>query len=247
MDPRPNIALVPVEHDLDVTTVGALRASLDRLIEGGCRRIILNMAGASYVDSAGMAMVLAAIRQMRAVGGLLSLTNVSDRVLALMRRARLVDFVPVSGCAEADVPLDTDPSIQPLWRCVVPIDRADLSHTRARIARLLDRLPLTSDERFDVCLAIGEAMGNAVDHTRADGALVTVAGYPDRAIIEVVDCGEGFDPSEAGCAQGPDAHAERGRGIRLMRLLADSVTIEPRSSGCGMMVRIVKVARMAAG
>ncbi|MCI7219345.1 STAS domain-containing protein, partial [Parafannyhessea umbonata] len=69
----PNIALVPVEGDLDVTTAPRVRATVDSLIASGCRRVILNMAGVQYVDSAGMALLFREIRSMRQAGGLLSL------------------------------------------------------------------------------------------------------------------------------------------------------------------------------
>ena len=240
MQPLPNIALVPVEADVDVTTVDSLRTTLNRLIGTGCRRIILNMAGASYVDSAGMAMLLAEIRHMREAGGLLSLTNVSDQVLRLLKRARLVDFVPVSSASGNDTSAEPDPAALPLWQCAIPINADDLAATRASIERLLEQVPLSRDELFDAVLATGEAMGNAVDHTEGAAGLVSVIGYPDRAVIEVSDHGPGFDPAEVSAPADPNA--ERGRGIQLMQLLADSVSIRPRESGEGTLVRIVKLA-----
>lgn len=244
MQPQSDIALIPVESDLDVTTVDAMRLTIDRLIDGGCRRIILNMSGASYIDSAGMGLLLGEIRRMRSCGGLLSLTNVSRPVLGILRRERVVDFIPVSTASSRGRINELDPSAQPLWRTIVPIDAEDLSLTRASIGRLLEQLPLSSDELFDAMLATGEAVGNAVDHTSGLGALVSITGYPDRAIIEVSDCGEGFDPEEQ--EQMPqDPEAERGRGLRVMNLLADSVTIAPKPSGTGMLVRIVKLAHAA--
>lgn len=245
MRTRPDIALVPVDRDLDVTSVDALRQTLESLIADGCRRIILNMAGATYIDSAGMALLLAEIRRMRALKGLLSLTNVSDQVLAILRRARVVDFAPVSRTRPCDGRTVPDPSTPPLWRTVVPVNKGDLSLTRASIGHLLEQLSLTPDELFDATLAAGEAVGNAVDHTDGTGASVTIVGYRDRAVIEVTDCGPGFDPSCTSCVADPCA--ERGRGIRLMRLLADSVTITPRSTGEGMLVRIVKLAHATDG
>ena len=155
MEQTPDIALIPIETDLDVTTVDSLRSIINSLIDDGCRRIILNMTGATYVDSAGMAMLLAEIRRMRARHGLISLTNVSDQVLALLKRARLVDFVPVSSAASRERANELDPSVQPLWRTVVPVRSDDLSGTRATIKRLLEQVPLSSDELFDAVLATG--------------------------------------------------------------------------------------------
>ena len=241
MDQRPDIALVPVEEDLDVSTVDGLRTTIDGLIRRGCRRVVLNMCGVSYIDSAGMALVLAEIRRMRAVDGVISLTNVSDTVLAILRRARVVDFVPVSAVASEARVADVDPAAQPLWRAVVPIDCDDLAQTRAAVSQLLERAPLSPDERFDAGLAVGEAMGNAVDHAGGADAVVSVAAYDDRAIIEVADRGEGFDV-ERERAKVIDPTAERGRGIRMMELLSDAVSISPQPCGPGTLVRIVKLA-----
>ena len=243
MQPRQDIALVPVERDLDVTTVDAVRKAIYRLMDGGCRRIILNMRGASYVDSAGMGMLLGAIRRMRRVHGLLSLTNVSDQVLYLLKRARLVDYIPVSSGVQREEPV-LDPSVLPLWRTVIPVAYDDLPLARGKIEQLIEQVPLTQDEVFDAVLAAGEAMGNAVDHTDGIGTLVTVIGYPDRVVIEVSDCGPGFDPEASSCSEA-DPCAERGRGIRLMNLLSDAVSITPKPSGNGMLVRIVKLAHAA--
>ena len=119
-----------------------------------------------------------------------------------------------------------------------------LSEARRRMEELLGRTDLTADEVFDLTLAGGEALGNAIDHTCAEGVLLSVWVYPDRVVVEVTDCGEGFEPAGEGCAdEAEDAGAtlERGRGIKLMRMLADSVEIGPKTSGEGTVVRLVKL------
>ena len=77
MEHTSDIVVLPVESDLTVLTAPRLRHDLDALIDGGCKRIILNMGKATYIDSAGMATILLEIRKMRAAGGLLSRINVS--------------------------------------------------------------------------------------------------------------------------------------------------------------------------
>lgn len=239
---KTNIALVPVEGDLDVTSVAALRQTLDTLIDNGCRRIVLNLAATSFMDSAGMGLIVRTVRRMREHGGLLSLTNVRPEVMRMLSRARIVDFVPVSG-VHADIKVPTlEPGTLPLWRTSMRIDPHNLASTRKHVASLIDRMPFGPDDAFDLGLAVGEAMGNAVDHA-GDFSLVEVACYKDRAVVEVSDCGEGFDVAAKEQAAPTDPHAERGRGIALMRLLADSVTIGPKPSGSGTLVRIVKLIR----
>ena len=65
-------------------------------------------------------------------------------------------------------------------------------------------------------------------------------GHPTRAVVDVTDCGSGFELAEG---EEPPASEtdDRGRGIALMRLLSDAVTIERRASGAGTHVQIVKL------
>lgn len=238
-----NIALVPVDGDLDVTTVPVVRRRIDRLVAGGCRRLFVNMADVGYVDSAGLGLILTEVRRMRSAGGLLSLINVSDQVYQALRRMRVLDHMAVRRAKGGPRVASLDPSVLPRWRMTFRADGGTLSEARERVGELLSSLPFSADEVFDMKLACGEALGNAVDHTCEGGVLVTVAAYPDRACVEVSDCGRGFqipddeEPPETG------AFAERGRGIRLMRLLADSVSISLKQGGGGTVVRLVKLLR----
>lgn len=252
MAAQTNIAQVCVDGDLDVRSAPKVRAWIDGLVDSGCRRVVLNMANASYADSAGFGMILREMRRMREVGGILSLTNVKDRVYRSLVVMRMADLVPITRAgASCEVP-DLPAGALPEWRTTFRVDAGGLEQARGRLHSLIAGLPLSDDDIFDMNLASGEALGNAVDHTCAEGVLVTVAAYADRVVVDVADCGEGFLP--CGCANGrdagsdsgadsgeEDAYAERGRGIKLMRLLADSVTIGPKTSGSGTVVRLVKM------
>lgn len=245
MEPVPDIAVVSLSSDLDVTAVPRLRAALDAAIGGGCRRVVLNMARVGFVDSAGMGLIMSELRRLRGLGGLLSLTNVSAPVFHALEVMRMVDVMPVSMAGAARAVGDLDPVVVPLWRTTFRVEADRMAEARDRVAQLLDGLPFSSDDAFDMRMAVGEAIGNAIDHTCSAGVIATVAAYPDRAIVDVADCGEGFslgtgdEPPEVG------EFAERGRGIRLMRMLADAVSIGPKPSGRGTVVRIVKLVNPA--
>ena len=239
MEHTTNIALVPVEGDIDVTTVPCLRRMVDSLMAGGCRRIVLNMADVGYIDSAGVGLLLGEVRAIRSLGGLLSIVNASPRVMHTLRVCRLVDLMPVAWAGECRTPREPDPSAEPLWRCSLRVDPTDMLATRAGVRQRLSRVGLTPDELFDLTLAVGEAVGNAVDHACCECAAISLACYADRVVVDVTDCGCGFDAREV--AARPHDDIERGRGIKLMRLLTDSVTIARRPSGTGTIVRLVKL------
>mgnify|MGYP002951588165 CR=1 FL=1 len=107
-----------------------------------------------------------------------------------------------------------------------------------RVAELLESLPLRRDERYDVALALGEALGNAYDHAGGVGCVLTVQAYGDRVVLEVLDRGAGY--SIDGASE-PVASEERGRGIKLMRMLVDNVEVARRTDGAGTRVRMVKL------
>lgn len=238
-----NIAIVPVEGDLDVTSTPAVRRRIERLAAHGCRRIFVNMADVGYVDSAGLGLILSELRHLRRLGGLLSLINVSDQLYLALRRMRMLDFMPVRRARAVSRVTSLDPSVLPLRRMTFRVDERTLSEARGRVGELLATMPFSPDDVFDMKLACGEALGNAVDHTCEGGVLVTVVAYPDRALVEVSDCGCGFEVPDDGELPETGAFAERGRGIKLMRLLVDSVSISLKRAGEGTVVRLVKLVR----
>lgn len=243
MENTRDILVIPVEGDLDVTTVPRVRSCLEGGLARGAHRVVMSLGEASYVDSAGMGFILATARRLRARGAAFSLVNVRREVYRALVISRLVDFIPVSGLEPKPQIPALDPAVRPLWHGTVRVDPTCLSQARRRLEKLLHKTDLTSDEAFDLTLAAGEAMGNAVDHACADGVLLTGTVYPDRVIVEVTDCGCGYElesGEEPTCADG-ESTLERGRGIRLMRMLADSVEICHKSSGKGTVVRLVKL------
>ena len=236
-----DIVLIPVSGDLCAATVPALRQTVSTLLGRGCRRVVLNMADVSRVDSAGMSFLIMVIRRMREEGGLVSLVNVSPPVMHALKIARLVEVIPVSAAGERrDVPA-LDPKVQPLWRRTIPVDGSDLHAARARVGELASTMGFPEDDVFDLTLAVGEALGNAADHTCGDGILATMSAYPDRLVVEVDDCGCGFDARGMRECEDRQAGKERGRGIQLMRLLVDSVEVVPRAGGTGTVARLVKL------
>ncbi len=240
-----NIALVPVGEDLNVRTVPRLKAQLEDIVSSGCHRIVLNMADVTYVDSCGMALIFTEVRRMRESGGLVSLINVNPRLMRAFVMCRLVDFAPIGRAGDRPEVAGLDPAVQPLWRTTVTVDDEDLSGSRAHVERLLRKMPFSQDDLFDLTLAVGEAMGNAVDHTQGGGVLATVSAYPDRAVVEVSDCGCGFALGRDERAVSEYATEERGRGIQLMRLLSDVVSIDLKPSGSGTVVHLEKLVNPA--
>ena len=88
---------------------GSLRTKIRELVEGGSRRILLNMNGVTYMDSSGLGELVASHTTVNRAGGeikLLNLTRAADDLLKLTKlytvfetfedEASAVDSFPVA-------------------------------------------------------------------------------------------------------------------------------------------------------
>jgi serine/threonine-protein kinase RsbW len=119
----------------------------------------------------------------------------------------------------------------------LPRDRASVPLTRRVLDAALSGLSVTTDCRADIGLVVGEACANAVQHASFGREYnVSIMIHGDRCVIDVMDGGSGagtLDRSE------PDADDEAGRGLRIIRALADAVELRRRRQGA--VLRIVKI------
>jgi serine/threonine-protein kinase RsbW len=121
----------------------------------------------------------------------------------------------------------------------LPRDSASVPMARRILATTLSTVGVTDECRADILLALAEACANAVAHAKAaDSYEVTVNIDDAECQIEVVDAGPGFDyvvpmPDE------PPALAESGRGLFIIRSLADDFDLRPNGP-TGTMIRFAK-------
>lgn len=238
--------VVSLVGEITWQTAPRLRERLQLLVSQGHRSLILNMDGVDYADSSGLAMIISVSRKIRAVNGHILLINTSDAVMRALHQARLADLIPAVGknmMRHNRVSLPPADATPLLVRTMgVPRDPGAMADARGAVGAMLASLGLARETTFDLVLALGEALGNAFDHgcDLDDGSAsvtVTVSVYGDRVVMEVTDSGCGFEMGE----DLPEPTETRGRGIRLMLMLTDSVDIHPRTSGKGTCVRLVKM------
>jgi serine/threonine-protein kinase RsbW len=120
----------------------------------------------------------------------------------------------------------------------LPRDRSTVPLTRRVLDAALAVFSVTKDCRDDIGLAIGEACANAVQHAKVGADYhVTVTIAEDRCVIDVVDQGAGVDSTDT---PEPNADDEAGRGLRIIRALADAVELR-RDQHRGAGLRIIKI------
>ena len=66
-----------------------LRTKIRELVEGGSRRIVLNLADVTYMDSSGLGELIAAHTTVTTAGGEMKLLNLAKRVHDLLKLTKL--------------------------------------------------------------------------------------------------------------------------------------------------------------
>lgn len=77
-----------------------LRSTIKELLEHGKKRLVLDLSGVSYIDSAGLGTLVAAYTSARNEGGDIRLANVTERFSELLNITKLVTIFSVHASVE---------------------------------------------------------------------------------------------------------------------------------------------------
>jgi len=246
-DNGPRACVVRLSGDIDMSVVPELRASLDDALEGGCSNVVLDLAEVTYADSSALGLLVWLDHRLRPSGGRLVLAGARRDVARILELSGLVS-VAASIAMSANVSaalegLELPPvSTEPIWVREIELesDVNLLSTVREEVCGIIEPLAFPESGLFDIKVALGEALANAIRHgSPYEGAglvQVRISAYGDRVVLEVMDNGSGFDGRHAGT---DDVYAPSGRGIMFMRALMDNVEFDSSPMG-GTLVRLTK-------
>ncbi|MGN9844056.1 ATP-binding protein [Nonomuraea sp. H19] len=119
----------------------------------------------------------------------------------------------------------------------LPRDAASVPLIRQLLESTLRSLGVVEQIRDDIELMLTEACSNVIRHAEpSDDYTVSAAVHDHLCVIRVVDTGNGFDPR---AVLAPEPGAEHGRGLQIMRALADEIRFTNRHDN-GAMVCLEK-------
>jgi anti-anti-sigma factor len=241
------VCVMRLRGDVDMASSADVRAALEAAVNRGCVNVVLDLAGVAYADSTALGLIVWISRILEPKGGRLVLAGATRNVARVLELSGLLDVAPAISAASsareavAGLELPETPE-EPLWARSIelPADSASLGAIRNEVCEVLEPMHMSEAAMFDVRVAVGEAVANAIRHGspagERDRVVVEVAAYPDRVVLVVRDRGGGFDgePSSAG-----DLYAPSGRGVMFMRALMDRVDFAKMPGG-GTAVTLVK-------
>lgn len=238
--------VIHIEGDIDVAVVPEVRRSLDSLLESGIENIIIDLHSVAYADSSALGLLVWLDARLLSMGGRIVLSGANRDVMRILEISGLVSVARTVSSAESVEDalggfVDSSYAATLLWSedLDVVADVEKLSGIRERVCEILQPLDLNEAALFDVKVALGEALANAVRHGSPDSESViqiTVDAYDDRIVLHVRDTGCGFD-GEHSCNE--DLYAASGRGVMFMRALMDQVEFEQVDDG-GTVVSLMK-------
>ncbi len=100
-----DIQIVHVTGRIESTTAGIFGHEIERSIANGNRQLLLDLAGVTYINSAGLRAVLAAAKRLRNPGDRCVLCGLSDevrRVFELAGFTKILQVYPAVGDAISD-------------------------------------------------------------------------------------------------------------------------------------------------
>jgi serine/threonine-protein kinase RsbW len=116
----------------------------------------------------------------------------------------------------------------------VPATLRSLTFVRCALALVLDREPWSPEDSGRLLLAASEAVSNAIEHGSPTGGghiEIAVVVQRDGATLIVTDEGAGEGAEIDTLSDPPSPTSTRGRGIPIMRSLADELSVTRAGGG----------------
>lgn len=97
------VTIVAPRGDIDMAVSDDLRARLTSLVDRGRVRLVLDLGAVTYIDSAGLGALVAALKHARATGGDIRVCAPASDVRSLFEMTRLDNVVSVHATREEAV------------------------------------------------------------------------------------------------------------------------------------------------
>jgi len=252
-DDRTHACIVHLRGEIDLGNVEEVRVGLEHWIETGFDQVVLDLSEVTYVDSTVLGLLVWMDHLLAPSGGKVVLVGASRDVSRILELSGLVGVAPtlatrqtVEEALDGLAPASAAGALRWTESILLPAQVESLARVRSTVCRLLEKVELTETARFDIRVAVGEALANAVRHGspggEADQVRIDVTSFEDRVVIEVRDSGSGFDFETV--ADADDLYALGGRGVLFMKALMDDVSFSRDERSKGTVVRLEKRLRV---
>ena len=100
IEQREDIRIVRIGGRLDGTTMQQLESEFVALTDSGCSRFVFDLTKLDYISSAGLRVMLLAVKKTKAAGGKLALHGLNDNVNEIFRISGFSTIFSLFGTTE---------------------------------------------------------------------------------------------------------------------------------------------------
>lgn len=98
---RDGVICLKIDGRLDGESAPAAEAKVKALLAEGRRRLLFDLSGMSYISSAGLRVVLLAVKRLQATGGQIVLAALTPDVQEVFDVSNFSRIVPITATVEA--------------------------------------------------------------------------------------------------------------------------------------------------
>ena len=239
------VAVVHLAGRFDFASGPEVRAQLLNAVDAGHPKLIVEMGGVAFIDSAGIGALIGGLRAARQAGGDVRLSNPRPQARTLLSLTSIDQVLEMHSSVEAALagfawrlqhpPVDGPELVLDL-QVAATQEGMDLVHTALAggWAHLQDVRGLDERWRNEFALAVAEVAGNIIQYAHAPdpplvefGLFLTrhtrrlVASFIDRGIVATLPVDSLVDSRMPSVAIAYEDLGERGRGLALVQLTTD--------------------------
>ncbi|UCH11961.1 MAG: STAS domain-containing protein [Candidatus Omnitrophota bacterium] len=97
------VVICHINGDIDINSSPDIRKTFAELTASYQKKIVINLAEVSYIDSSGLATLVEMLKKIKIYGGGLRLSNLADKVKALFEITKLEKIFQIYDTAEQAV------------------------------------------------------------------------------------------------------------------------------------------------
>ena len=90
-----DVFIVAVDGEVDAYNSGKIREKVKELIKNGENKVVLDLAGVNYMDSAGLGVLLSSHTSLRKANGGIKLIGISDEIMDIFEFTRINEVLDI--------------------------------------------------------------------------------------------------------------------------------------------------------
>ncbi|MFC1674840.1 STAS domain-containing protein [Candidatus Omnitrophota bacterium] len=90
-----DVVICTVDGEININTSPQLRKTFEELVEQNTKKIVMDFASISYIDSSGLATLIELLQRLNKVNGKLHICNMPDKVKSIFEVTKLYKLFKV--------------------------------------------------------------------------------------------------------------------------------------------------------